>query len=166
MRDYYGIENNNPSGFVYANSTGTYAATAKHNFATIKAHETKEPFFEDILDSENVDRDLIRRRQAIMQPISIIDMLFIDPQEELPFIISRLKLLITKLKVKLTTFCKYNNLLVVIKMRDCFYNILYKLNELELRVKMPMILGIFMVQSLKKNLKRRTGWIKNFQLQQ
>lgn len=80
-----------------------------------------------------------------MQPISLIDMLFIDPQEELPFIIARLKLLITKLKVKITTFCKYNNLLVVIKMRDPYYNILYKLKELELRVKMPMVLGIFMV---------------------
>lgn len=40
LRDYYSIENLNPSGLIYANSTGTYAATAKHNFATFKTHET------------------------------------------------------------------------------------------------------------------------------
>lgn len=101
----------------------------------------------------------------MLAPISVIDLLFIDPAEELPLVLARMRLVISKLKNRLTQFCKANNLLLVIKMRDFYYNLLHKTKEIDLRTSMPMIVGIFMLQSLKKHLKRQGSWIKNLKLQ-
>jgi len=76
--------------------------------------------------------------------------LFIDVSEDLPGVIDQIKIVIKELKKKLTEFCKHDNLLLVIKMRDFYYNLQYKLKELELRTSMPLLLGIFMLQQLKK----------------
>lgn len=82
----------------------------------------------------------------MLEPISILDLLFIDVAEDLPWVIEQIKIVIKELKKKLTEFCKNDNLLLVIKMRDFYYNLQYKLKELELRTAMPLLLGIFMLQ--------------------
>ena len=53
----------------------------------------------------------------------------------------------------MTLFCKQKNLLIILKMRDFFYNLVSKIRELELRASMPLVIGIYMLQSLKKQLK-------------
>jgi len=84
------------------------------------------------------------------RPISILDLHFIDIIEDLPGVIDQLKILITQLRQKITHFCKQQNLIVVIKMREIYCQLLYKMKELNLRVSMPMCVGIFMLQQLKK----------------
>ena len=81
-----------------------------------------------------------------MQPPSILELLFIDVKEDLPGVVDKLKFLVTQLKQKLTQFCKQSNLLIVLKMRDFYFNLHGKLRELELRVSMPLFIGIFMLQ--------------------
>ena len=46
-------------------------------------------------------------------------------------------------------------------MRHFYYNIYYKVRELDIRVSMPLFLGIFMLQQLKKQLKNTNTKIKN-----
>jgi hypothetical protein len=84
---------------------------------------TEEPF----------DRDILWRQRAVIEPVSIIDLLFIDPSEHLPVVLARLKILITKLKSKIHLFCKSANVFAILKMRDCYFNLLVKLKELDLR---------------------------------
>ena len=50
----------------------------------------------------DLDADILQRKQAMLAPISVIDLLFIDPAEELPLVLARLRLVISKLKIKLT----------------------------------------------------------------
>ena len=76
----------------------------------------------------------------------MLDLLFIDVQEDLPGIIDKIKVLITQLRVRLTQFCKQTNVLLVLKMREFYLLIYNKLLEFELRVSQPLILGIFMLQ--------------------
>ena len=75
-----------------------------------------------------------------------MELLFIDPQQDLPGVIDKLRFLIQQLKAKLIHFCKQQNLLIVLKMRHFYYNIYYKVRELDIRVSMPLFLGIFMLQ--------------------
>lgn len=84
-------------------------------------------------------------KKQLLEPISILDLLFIDVSEDLPWVIDQIKFTIKELKKKLTEFCKNDNLFLVIKMRDFYYNIQKKLKELELRTSMPLLLGIFML---------------------
>ena len=104
---------------------------------------------------EDYDLDIMQRKKQLLEPISILDLLFIDVAEDLPGVIDQIKIVIKELKKKLTEFCKSDNLLLVIKMRDFYYNLQYKLKELELRTSMPLLLGIFMLQQLKKQLKNQ-----------
>ena len=97
MREYYNVENVNPSGLIYANGTGTFAATIKDNFASMNAVEVKKKPERDVTD-DNFDRDILWRRQACVEPVSVNDLLFIDPAEQLPIVLARLKILIVKLK--------------------------------------------------------------------
>lgn len=39
LREYYFIENINPSGLIYANGTGSFTATIKDNFSSVNAVE-------------------------------------------------------------------------------------------------------------------------------
>lgn len=110
------------------------------------------------------DLDIMQRKKQLLEPISILDLLFIDVAEDLPWVIEQIKIVIKELKKKLTEFCKNDNLLLVIKMRDFYYNLQYKLKELELRTAMPLLLGIFMLQQLKKQLKNQNKQIKNLKL--
>lgn len=41
LRDYYNVENVNPSGLIYANGTGSFTATIKDNFTSMNAVEVK-----------------------------------------------------------------------------------------------------------------------------
>ena len=103
---------------------------------------------EDSFEEEDIEAqdELLRMQQAALtKPLSILDLLFIDVKEDLPGVMDKLKILITQLKQKVTQFCKQKNLLIVLKMRQFYHKIQLKLKELELRVSMPLSIGIFIL---------------------
>ena len=111
-----------------------------------------------VRDENDLNQEQIRMQKvALMKPPSIMDLLFIDSQQDLPGVVDILKILVSQLKNKVTKFCKNKNLLIVMKLREFYHNIMMKIKELEMRTSLPLILGIFMLQQLKKQLKTQSA---------
>ncbi len=105
-----------------------------------------------VITEEQCDAYLKKLTRDIRKPVSLFDLTFIDVVHELPGVINLLKMQIKQLKLKVTQFCKQQNLAVVFKMRDLYCIIAHKLKELDMRVSMPLCVGIYMLQQLKKQL--------------
>lgn len=109
-------------------------------------------------DQNDLNQEQIRMQKvSMMKPPSIMDLLFIDSQQDLPGVVDVLKILVSQLKQKVTKFCKNKNLLIVMKLREFYHSIMMKIKELEMRTSLPLIIGIFMLQQLKKQLKTQSA---------